>query len=68
MPMQFRFSVEGEGVMPLEGLSEERYERVGGGTGKRFVHEQVCDMKEDVGCSAMIKASVWSFKVALPDR
>ena len=67
--MRFRFSIEGDGVVLLQGLTEGRYEREGGGgTGTRYVHEQVCDMKEDVGCCAMIKATVWSFRVALPHR
>ena len=67
-PMRFRFSVEGDGVRPLEGLSEERYERADGSSGVRYVHEQVCDMKQDVGCRNMVKAMKWSFLVEFPDR
>ena len=67
-PLRFRFSVEGGGVVPLEGLTVEHYERRSGAMGTRYVHEQVCDMKEDVLCTDMINASKWSFRVALPDR
>ena len=66
-PMRFRFSVEGDGVTPLEGLSEESFEREDGSSGVRYVHEQVCDMEADVYCTDMIKATKWSFRVALPD-
>ena len=64
VPMRSRFTVEGVGVSPVEGLSVERYETGEGEKGGiRYVHEQVCEMKRDVGCSEMMSRTKWSFSV-----
>ena len=65
-PMRVRFSVEGPGVKAVEGLSEERYEDLDGREVRRYVHEQVCDMKHDVACADMAKGIKWAFRVYTP--